>query len=140
MKDINITFRDENGYCTFGFQKSPEKIEGIEKLVQKVAKNIITTMGSDLFVPSLGGNLTTYITNVGEDEMRANIMMEIDGVMDQMKSIQNKADLPLDEMLADISLIDFSIEKDEMSITILVTSMAGASQLASFPVRLKDNA
>ena len=41
MKDINITHRTENGVATFGFQKEPVAVEGVEKMLQIFVKNLI---------------------------------------------------------------------------------------------------
>ena len=136
MKDINITFRDKTGYCEFGFQKTPKTVEGIEKLVQKVAKALLTTMGSDIFVPELGGNVASYLTT---EQAKQSLIVDIDRMVQQMKARQAKMGLPANERLASVSLLDVKIDKDSLDITVLVTSDLGESEIASFPIRLRNN-
>ncbi|MDY6957830.1 MAG: hypothetical protein SVK08_01600 [Halobacteriota archaeon] len=140
MKDINITFRGSDGVATFGFQKKSTAIEGVEKLLQVFVKNLLTRMGSDFFSPENGGNIPRYLEyNVNDQqEIRSNLMIDIDRLVSRMRATQAKQELPDTERIKSATLTDIDIRSGgEIYISIMLAALSGDYQIATLPIRRK---
>lgn len=139
MKDINITHRGTDGVATFGFQKTSLAIEGIEKMLQIFVKNLLTTVGSDYMDPDSGGGLQKYLNyNISdEQEVRANLMIDIDQVAAQMAKRQASQSLPATEIISTATMSELTIvSKSEIYVTIVLGSRSGDYAITTLPLRI----
>lgn len=60
--DIKITSVNSDGELSLSTGLSPQKATGLSKIVQQVVKVLLTTPGTDLWNPGMGGGLTKIIS------------------------------------------------------------------------------
>jgi len=75
--DIKILKKDTDGTLTMASGYSPFKVSGIDKLVQHVVKVLLTTPGSDLWNPGMGGGLQSIVSRNVHDQNSSTISGEI---------------------------------------------------------------
>jgi phage baseplate assembly protein W len=105
-------------------------VSGTAKLLQTVIKVLLTTPGSDIFNPQLGGGLRSVIgTNFNDAtsaEMR--VRQAISDTENQLQVLHSgTTNLPISEKLRSISVlsVEFSIESSALYARIAVTSQDG---------------
>lgn len=71
MIDIKYTSVSTDGSLSLAVGKFPFKISGTKKLVQHIVKILLTTPGTDLWNPGIGGGIRKLVArNVGTDNER----------------------------------------------------------------------
>lgn len=142
MSDIKIVYRDENtGVLTIGIPRPPEYVEGIEKLVQIVVIELLTSSGRDIIDPNDGGNLRSLIgTNINyddESEIFTEIKMLVSLAETNIKKRQVSVARKSNEQLASLTLTDVVPNEDQglLEIFIRVQSMDQQSTQAIVGLR-----
>jgi len=107
-KDIKLLYInsiDDRTYRGFG-SKNSGIVRGIEALLQKISKILLTVMGSDLYNPNYGSNLQTFL-GYGpqqEQEMSSYISMAVSQTEDLIVTEQLDKELDDSERLIDLTL------------------------------------
>lgn len=122
----------------FRIGRSPGKVSGIQRLVQKFLRILFTTPGSDIFNKRLGGGA---LKNVGGtfgidegDDLVQDFIIAVDTTARQVVAIQSrKPSLPRDERLLSARTTHASFNKEALGIdaTVEITSQAGEAATAN---------
>lgn len=125
-------------FLRFRVSKTPGKVSGILRLVQKFLKVLFTTPGSDIFNRTAGTGAMRSVgstLNAGNgNDIVHNIVIAVDTAAKQIVSIQSRnASLPRDERLLSAKVLRASFNKEEGAIDVAVeiTSQAGRSAVAT---------
>jgi phage baseplate assembly protein W len=107
-KDIKLLYvndLDDRTYRGFG-SKNSGIVRGIETLLQKISKILLTVMGSDLYSPNYGSNLQIFLSYgpQQEQEISSYISMAVSQTEDLIVTEQLDKDLDDSERLIDLTL------------------------------------
>jgi phage baseplate assembly protein W len=96
-RDINLLYTGTDNRTKKGFNSSIKKITGVQVLLQKIAKLLLTQIGSDLFSPSAGTNIknTMIDPSVTEDQMTSYVNIAVSQVEDSI--MREQVNLILDD-------------------------------------------
>ena len=139
LKIDRLSFVSGRLYQVFNeITNSPTTITGVQKLAQMVEKLLLTTPGTDLRNPDVGGGLLALIgTNVdpaNTQSVFAQIQQGIGQVVTEIQKNQEGANIPLDEQLESLDLISVDFENnDDLNVRILITSKAGRQIVTVVP-------
>lgn len=105
-------------------------VSGTAKLLQTFIKVLLTTPGSDLFNPTLGGGLRSVIGTAFNSSVTAEsrVRTAISNTENQLQSLHSGAsNLPASEKLRSVSVlsVEFSIDDSALYARIAVTSQDG---------------
>lgn len=121
----------------FRIGRTPGKVSGIQRLVQKFLLILFTTPGSDIFSPRLGGGALKGLGSVyGADrgsDIVSDFVIAVDNTVRQIVAIQGRnSSLPRDERLLAAKVVSASFVKEEsgINVSVEITSQAGRSALA----------
>ena len=106
--DLKIISADETGVIRVGLQRPAVKIQGIEKLVQIVALELLRNGGRNIADPTAGTGLRGRIgTNIEDEaEFFADIRLMVSNGETNIKERQIGTTRGPDERLAQLALID----------------------------------
>ena len=110
------------------FGLSSKQSTGIEKVIQKVIKVLLTTKGSDLHNLELGEGLQDLVGRAYPSfgELSADVSLAIQGAESSIKEVESRTDLVASEKLDSITITSISpLFKDGISIQLSITNMAG---------------
>jgi hypothetical protein len=117
------------------------KVSGILRLVQIFLKLLLTTPGTDIFAPRLGGNALKNIgLTFGKDQggnIVSDIIVAVDTARKQIMTIQGRdPSLPRDERLLAATVTNATYNRAEAALVVSVelTSQAGRSATANLMV------
>lgn len=107
-KDIKLLYInaiDDRTYRGFG-SKSSSIVRGIEALLQKISKILLTVLGSDLYNPNYGSNLQVFLSYgpQQEQEMTSYISMAVSQTESLIVTEQLDKELDDSERLIDLTL------------------------------------
>lgn len=111
MRDLLVIYRDTNdskSRLRRGFNASPTKVSGREWMVQKIAKQLLTTAGTNFYSPTygtgFGGIIGGVFLNKDLDNVKSTIAQAIDKIEFNIKAEQIlNTSLRDDEKLVSIS-------------------------------------
>jgi hypothetical protein len=122
----------------FRIGKTPGRVVGILRLVQKFLKILFTTPGTDIFNKNLGGG---GLRNIGAtfgygdgDQVLNELVVAIDTTARQIVGLQSREpSIPLDERLLSAKILRAGFNKDEgaIDIAVEVVSQAGRAAVAN---------
>lgn len=122
----------------FRVSRVPSKVNGLLRLLQVFIKVLLTTPGSDIFNPRLGGGALKNIGRTFSKNQTGSIVSDfvvaVDNTTRQITAIQSRQpQLPADERLlsAKITSANFSITESGLLVTVEVTSHTGRAALAN---------
>lgn len=125
----------------FTIGKSPGKVTGVLRLVQRFLKLLFTTPGSDIFNRQAGGGaLRSVGATFGIDEgseVLSNLVIAIDTTTRQMIAMQSRnSALPRDERLLSAKILRAGFNKEEgaLDVAVEITSQAGAAATANLEI------
>jgi len=132
---------DEQGlYQVFHeITNNPKSIDGFSKLVQVAERYLLMTPGSDIFRPNDGGGILSLLRSNVDPSNISNLTSKISTAVGAVRSqiIQSQSDgnLPLDEQLQDLFLVDLSVEESgtRISIRVGVQSKSGKQEVTIIP-------
>jgi hypothetical protein len=138
IQSVNVLSRaltvTERSLLRFRIGDTPGRVSGLTRLVQLFVKILLTTPGSDIFNPKLGGGA---LSNVGRtfgldqgNNIKADFTIAVDRTVRQIIAIQSKnASIPRDErlMAAKVLGATFSRASASLFVTIELLSQGGNS-------------
>jgi len=128
----------DSSVVSFRLGPTNRKTSGINRLMQLFLKILLTSPGSDIFSPQLGGGLLNIIgrsfsrSEVGS--LVGDLVVAVDNTAKQVIAIQSrKARLPRDERLlsAQVQSAEFDASQTALIATVNLTSQAGTSATAN---------
>ena len=111
-----------------GFSLQTRAVSGIEKVIQKVIKVLLTSPGSDAFNPVLGGGLNSYIGRnfATSGELSAEVSSAIRVSEEQIIKSESRKDLPDEEKLGAITILEVQpINRIGVAIKLQITNRLG---------------
>lgn len=122
----------------FRIGRTPGKVSGVLRLVQKFLKLLLTTPGTDIFNRQAGGGA---LRNVGQtfgveegSNVLNNLVIAIDTTTRQIIALQSRnPSLPREERLLSAKILRAGFNKEESAIDVAVeiTSQAGSAATAN---------
>jgi hypothetical protein len=111
------------GDVTFEIGDNPPLLTGMNKLVQIVLITMITTSGSDKFDNYGGGLLSLLGKPLNPNNVsaaRSDVSVIVNATQAQILAEQTDPDLPTDERLKQIDLVDVTINTDLLEIEMAI--------------------
>ena len=119
------------------FGVRPSTLSGIDKVVQKVIKVLLTTPGSDIFNQDLGAGIGTIISRNFADhgEASAEVLTSIQLAEVSIRESEDRSDMPSALKLGSINILEIvPIEKVGVSISLEITNRDGDTGRASVTI------
>jgi hypothetical protein len=141
-KDLYISYFLEDrpnqpNYFGFGFD-TPRAVEGVTKVLMAFLKDLFTARGSDIYDQDTGTVLPNLIGgNIQEvDDAEDLIFLALDQAEQNVKRYQSNQDLPQEERLRTVTLIEVAQldGEDGVSARFSLTSVSGDSLIAELPI------
>lgn len=131
----------ERSLVRFRVGKSPGKVTGSLRLMQKFLKILFTTPGSDIFDPTLGGGALRAIGRTfgytEGTEILNTLVIAVDTTARQMVALQARdSSIPLDERLLSANIQKAEFNKRETTVDVVVELVSQAGQRSVANVRL----
>lgn len=130
-KDIGILYNGTDERTKPGFQyNNTITITGLQVLLQKITKLILTQVGTDLFSVNTGTNITTLLANSPDSnaKMSSYVSMALSQVEDTIKTEQAAEDLEDEERLVSIDLQEvIKLNASDWAIEAFVTNAKNES-------------
>jgi len=125
----------------FRISKTPGKVSGILRLVQKFLKILLQTPNTDIFNRGIGGGAlknigVTFGAQEGGDIVNS-LVIAVDTTKRQIISLQSRnPSIPPDERLLSAKIITAGYNKEEsaVDVAVLITSQAGRSATANLEI------
>lgn len=122
----------------FRVGKTPGKVTGVLRLVQKFLKLLLTTPGSDIFNRQAGGGALrsvgqTFGIEEGSDILN-NLVIAIDTTSRQIVALQSRnPSLPREERLLSAKILRAGFNKEEgaLDVAVEITNQAGSAATAN---------
>ncbi len=127
----------------FGFPRIPKVVEGIQKLVQHVTKQLLTTPGTHRSDPSMGAGLKRLLRKpVGFleiEDVYSQLQLSIAQTEDQIQLSQEGEELPSDERLSTINVVEVNLDEEtaEWILVLEILSESGLSRVIDVTNLLK---
>lgn len=125
----------------FRVSKTPGKVSGVLRLVQKFLKLLLTTPGSDIFNKQAGGGALRNVGGTfGADEggdIVSDLVIAIDNTTRQIVAMQSRnPSLPREERLLSAKILRAGFNKEEgaLDVTVEITNQAGAAATANLEI------
>lgn len=125
----------------FRLSRTPGKVSGVLRLVQKFLKILFTTPGSDIFNRQLGGGaLTSVGQTFGVEEggdIINNLVISLDTTSRQIIALQSRIpSLPRDERLLSAKILraGFNREEGAIDVAVEITNQSGQSATANLEI------
>ena len=142
VSSVNVVSRrlmmTASSVLRFQVSETPAKCTGIMKLMQLYVKLMLTTPGTDIMDPHLGGGILSILgSNIASKDGQAIInkfYIANDSVVRQIIAIQGRQPrLPLDEKLLSANVVSckYSAGQGALLVSVELTSQAGRSALAN---------
>ena len=115
----------------------PTTDEGIDKVIQKVIKVLLTTPGSDIFNPELGAGLGTLVAKnfANHGEISSEVITAIKLAEESITKSEVRSDLKDSEKLLSIEILEIiPVEKVGVSVSIKITNRDGDTGRASVSI------
>jgi hypothetical protein len=125
----------------FRLSRTPGKVSGVLRLVQKFLKILFTTPGSDIFNRQIGGGAlrnvgATFGVEEGGDVIN-NLVIAIDTASRQITALQSRnPSLPRSERLLSAKILRASFNKEEgaLDIAVEITNQSGEAAMANLEI------
>lgn len=120
---------------------NPNTVSGPSKMVFQFLKVMMTTPGTDIFKPDMGGNLQNWVGQrlslANPQALVAKTILNVSNVAKQMSAQQLIAKVPPEERIADVQILDVGFDEaspDVMELDIRIRSYS--QQTAIFSLML----
>jgi phage baseplate assembly protein W len=121
-------------YFEYMVDENPMSVTGTQKLIQQFIKLLLTTKGSDVFAPTLGGDLQQFVgTNFSPSNTSAIVAQVTLRVVETgiaMSLRQTAAGVSPNERLSDVQVLGVSVDPDDptiMSLSLRLNTFGGRS-------------
>jgi len=140
--DIKVVYKDpETGVLRIGIADPPEFVSGIDKLVQIVAIELMTSPGRNISNPSSGGNVRSLVgSNIAFDdvgEIFAEIRMMVSSSEKNIIDFQGGGNRPSSEKIARLELLDIIPDEENMQLEIVIQIISMDQQTAQAIIGVK---
>lgn len=139
---ISETTASKSSFFDFSIGDRPVLLKGINKVVQQFVKLLYTTVGTDVFYPSVGGDLQKWVGSNNPDNQQgvtAKILMSVLNIVANMQTVQLASSLPDDEKIAAASILSVNVDPaDPTSVSISVKIQTVSGVKAVFDTLLKE--
>lgn len=111
---------------------TPQSVQGVLKLAQRIVKLLLTTPGTDIFHQSDGGGMLAILGKAvhqsGAAGVSAQVMLGLDRVSKRLIEDQAAKGLPPDERLAQLHVLELQFDQQSgtLNVRLGVESMAGS--------------
>jgi len=123
--------------------RSGKVVSGILKLAQEVMEELFTQTGSVAYFPDYGSRLPYGLRGMNGtsvNELENIVVMALDDVKVNRKNRLVASDFQnLDEVLAELTLLNLDQEYDRVALVFSLTSAAGNSRVIKMPVDFNNN-
>lgn len=127
----------QKSFIRFGFGQTVGKVSGILRLMQLFLKVLMTTPGTDIFAPKVGGGALVHLgQNIGTEDgsdVVSDFIVSVDRAARQIVQIQGRNQAtPPDERLLSAKVVSAGFNKNETAIvaSIELSSQAGRTAIA----------
>lgn len=135
LDTVEVTTTNSSLSTTFDLEVAltdrPKQISGVEKVIQKLTKVLLTTPFTDARTPNLGGGIQailTTATSIDSTSVSGDLSIVLDRVVQQIKALEKGMDLPSAEKLGSARLVDVSYNRgDGLVASYEVTNLLGES-------------
>jgi hypothetical protein len=126
---------------SFELGNKTKTTSGLLKLVQLFTKWMLQSPNSDIFNPERGGGLQELVGKLDTDAQMnvvlSTVTRSVQNTVTQIRTVQaNTPGLPLDERLLSAEVVDFIVQKAQMSAFVKVSIQSAAGQTASATLAL----
>lgn len=139
-----LMFQTGNAYAsgpvTLSFSNTPQVCTGVQKVSQIFVSTFFTVLGSILADKKYGieGFGELGITNVLPDQTPQIFELAVFDTLAAVKSEQDNlvienVKLPYDEILTNVEIVDLSVGRDTVNLTLKLTTAAGTSRVVILP-------
>ena len=121
-------------FLTFGNSGDPVAVRGIQKMVDRYLKCILTPRGSDISDKDYGTDLmNAFASSIDASTVYQLAVMAATDAESTIKKYDTERAAPADERLAAASVenVTVNVERDGFDMTILLRNSAGTTVLAS---------
>jgi hypothetical protein len=125
----------------FRLGRTPNKVNGLLKLMQVFLKILFTRPGTDIFSPAIGGNALRNIgTTFGKDQggtIISDFIVSVSNTQRQLLAIQSRdPSLPLNERLLAAKVTSAGFNRNEAALVVSteITSQAGRAAVANLAI------
>jgi hypothetical protein len=128
-------------FITFGKYPSPLAVKGIQKLVDRFLKCLITPAGTDISDPNYGTQLVSlFLGNFDAPSMRQMIRLAVINAEDQIRRYDVINGAPEDERLASATIESLNLDESApgFELTVLLQNTAGTTVLVLLPTTVTE--
>ena len=112
--------------CTFGTTSS--YVTGIQKLVQRYAICLMTTLGSQVDTPSFGTSFPNMLGgNYAQYDIQHKLVFANAKIITEFREYQQARTLPLDEQVATIIINSVTYDAGVLNVQLTLSTLAGDS-------------
>ena len=130
--------KESEGYSiTLGMNMKAVLVEGIDKVIQKTIKVLMSSPGSDIFNPTLGGGLESFVAEnySSHGELSSEIVTAIKLAEEAILLSETRKDLPAASKLASITVLGVTpLAQSGVSISLEIMNQEGDTGKTSLSV------
>lgn len=124
----------------FGLGRRPQRVSGIEKLIQLVVKLLLTTPGTDEDHLSVGGGLQRLLLKplnpASVPSVQEDVAISVTMIEDEILRTQESEPLPADERLSSLTAEEISFKAEDVTWRVVIRLVSEAGQ--DFVLDLSD--
>jgi len=124
------------GQIGFGFDVTPRKVTGIQKVAQLFMKLLVTTKGTDVIYTNRGTYFSVYTINanvITEDQvLQSNLVAAVNDAASQTKAALSTDQDPASR-LEDVKIAGFSTTDESIMMYLQITTSAGIIAQVAVP-------
>lgn len=137
----SIPVTTEPAKLFFGFGDNPVPVQGLQKLIQTIVKFLLTTPGTDLFEPRVGGGLLQKVGSTVSANNANGLMSDLaQGVSRAQSQIiaaqSSNPAIPAEERLLSLDLVDAIFDRQSLSTFVSINVANFTGQNATTTLRL----
>lgn len=130
-------------FFSFLLGEHPRVVEGVPKLVFQFVKVLLTTPGTDLLLPEIGGNMQNWVgqrvSSANPQALVTQTVLAVSRAAAYMSAYQLSSNLPETEKLAAAQVLDASLDpSDPTSMRLSIKLISQAQQSAVFGLLLSS--
>jgi len=135
---LMITYPDgfPEGQIEFGFDVTPRKVTGLQKVAQLFMKMLLTTKGSDVVYPNRGTLFSVYTVNANvitaDQVLQSNLVAAVNDASSQAKAALSTDQDP-SSRLESVQIAGFSTTDESIMMYLQITTAAGVIAQVAVP-------
>lgn len=135
---LMITYPDgfPEGQIEFGFDDTPRKVTGVQKVAQLFTKTLLTAKGSDVIYPNRGTMFPVYTINANvvtnDQVLQSNLVSAVNDAFSQTKASLSTDPDP-SSRLAQVQIAGFNTTDESVTMFIQIVTASGISAQVAVP-------